>query len=121
MPQFTRCKQSSDSRFDTGRAQANNVRTNFPNFSTEEHTGKALLITAPVFNANSIRIAGKLGFNACHQAPEFDIAPNSRNNGVIASINGASVDVSVTRSPSLRDVVNANGVTNGPLMHSGVI
>ena len=78
-------------------------------------------MTPPVFDANSIRTSGGLGCNACHRAPEFDIAPNSKNNGVIASISGASVDISVTRSPSLRDVVNANGVTNGPLMHSGGI
>ncbi|MCX6262949.1 MAG: cytochrome-c peroxidase [Bacteroidetes bacterium] len=121
LAQFIRSIQSFDSRFDSGRAQVNNDRTNFPNFTTEENTGKSLFITPPVFDANSIRISGGLGCNACHRAPEFDIDPNSKNNGVIASISGASVDISVTRSPSLRDVVNANGVTNGPLMHSGVI
>ena len=121
LAQFIRSIQSFDSRFDSGRAQVNNDRTNFPNFTTEENTGKSLYMTPPVFDANSIRISGGLGCNACHRAPEFDIDPNSRNNGVIASISGASVDISVTRSPSLRDVVNANGVTNGPLMHSGVI
>ncbi len=121
LAQFIRSIQSFDSRFDTGRAQVNNDRTNFPNFTTEENTGKSLFMTPPVFDANSIRISGGLGCNACHRAPEFDIDPNSKNNGVIASISAASVDISVTRSPSLRDVVNANGVTNRPLMHSGVI
>ena len=121
LAQFIRSIQSFDSRFDSGRAQVNNDRTNFPNFTTEENTGKSLFMTPPVFDANSIRIAGGLGCNACHRAPEFDIDPNSKNNGVIASISGTNVDISVTRSPSLRDVVNAAGVTNGPLMHSGVI
>lgn len=121
LAQFIRSIQSFDAKYDTGRAQVNNDRTNFPNFTAEENAGKTLFMTPPVFDANSIRIAGGLGCNACHQAPEFDIDPNSRNNGVIASISGAAVDISVTRSPSLRDVVNAAGVTNGPLMHSGVI
>jgi cytochrome c peroxidase len=121
LAQFIRSIQSFDSRFDSGRAQVNNDRTNFPNFTAEENSGKALFMTAPVFDANSIRIAGGLGCNTCHQAPEFDIDPNSRNNGVIASISGANVDISVTRAPSLRDLVNANGVANGPMMHSGGI
>ena len=80
-----------------------------------------MYITSPVFDANSIRTSGGLRCNACHRAPEFDIDPNSRNNGVIASISRASVDISVTRSPSLRGVINANGVANGPMMHSGGI
>lgn len=121
LAQFIRSIQSFDSRFDSGRAQVNNDRTNFTNFTTEENTGKSLFMTPPVFDANSIRIAGGLGCNACHRAPEFDIDPNSKNNGVIASISGANVDISVTRAPSLRDVVNASGNANGPMMHSGVI
>jgi cytochrome c peroxidase len=121
LAQFIRSIQSFDSRFDSGRALVNNDRTNFTNFTTEENTGKSLFMNPPVFDANSIRIAGGLGCNTCHRAPEFDIDPNSRNNGVIASIGGASVDISVTRSPSLRDLVNANGVPNGPMMHSGGI
>ncbi|NDA62502.1 MAG: cytochrome-c peroxidase [Chitinophagia bacterium] len=121
LAQFIRSIQSFDSKYDSGRIQVNNDRTNFPNFTTEENTGKSLFMTPPIFDANSIRIAGGLGCNTCHQAPEFDIAPNSRNNGVIATISGANVDISVTRAPSLRDVVNAKGDPNGPLMHSGVI
>jgi cytochrome c peroxidase len=58
---------------------------------------------------------------ACNQALELEVDPNSRYNGVIASVSGVSVDIFVTRSPSLRGVVDANGVAIIPLMHTGVI
>ncbi len=61
--------QSFDAKYDTSRVQLNNVRTNFPNITAEENIGKLLFMTPPVFDANSIRIAGGLGCNACHQAP----------------------------------------------------
>jgi cytochrome c peroxidase len=61
-----------------------------------------------------------LGCQGCHRAPEFDIDPNSRSNGIGGSINGGA-DFTNTRSPSLRDLVKTNGATNGPMMHTGVI
>jgi cytochrome c peroxidase len=33
---------------------------------------------------------------------------------------GGSVELAITKSPSLRDAVNATGGSNGPFMHSGV-
>ena len=50
--------------------------------------------------------------------PEFDIDPNSRNNGVIAKIGGGT-DLTNTRSPSLRDLIGPGGQSNGPFMHDG--
>jgi len=32
---------------------------------------------------------------------------------------GAGLELGITRSPTLRDAVNANGGSNGPFMHSG--
>jgi len=64
-----------------------------------------------------LRTAGGAGCNGCHQAPEFDIVPNTRNNGVIGSLGGGT-DLTNTKSPSLRDLFNSSGVLNGPLMHN---
>lgn len=113
MAQFVRSMQSFDSKFDVGRAQAPNNAAPFPNFTQQENLGKTLFLTP----SN----AGGAGCNGCHRAPEFDIDPNSLNNGVIgvAGQPGES-DFTVTRSPSLRDVVNPNGLPNGPFMHNGV-
>ncbi len=118
LAQFIRSIQSFDSKFDTGRAQTANDQAPFPNFSTMENQGKALFLMAPILNANSERIGGGFGCQGCHQAPEFDIDPNSRNNGIIGVIGSADLDVNVTRAPSLRDLMNAQGFVNGPLMHT---
>ncbi|MCA6499538.1 MAG: cytochrome-c peroxidase, partial [Chitinophagaceae bacterium] len=116
---FIRSIQSFDSKFDEGRALVVNDRINFPNFTAEENLGKALFIDRPIFDANSIRTTGGLGCNTCHLVPEFDISPASRNNGVIATLAGIGNDVTNTRSPSLRDLMNSSGVLNGPMMHNG--
>lgn len=73
----------------------------------------------PEFNNNGLRIAGGLGCNGCHRAPEFDIDPDSRNNGVTLSLDGTGSDTEVTRSPSLRDLFDREGEENGLLMHTG--
>ena len=53
---------------------------------------------------------------ACHRAPEFDIDPSSGNNGIIGSLGGGT-DFTNTRSPSLRDLVDASGTPHGGFMH----
>ena len=119
LAQFVRSIQSFDSKYDAGRALVNNSNQDFSNFTTVENEGKRLFMTPPVFDANSSRIGGGLGCNTCHRAPEFDIDPKSKNNGVIAVASGTGQDITVTRAPSLRDLVNADGVLNGRMMHSG--
>ena len=119
LAQFVRSIQSFDSKYDLGRVAAANENQNFSNFSTVENDGKRLFMTPPVFDANSNRISGGIGCNGCHKAPEFDIDPRSRNNGIIALAVGNGQDLTVTRAPSLRDLTNANGVLNGRMMHSG--
>lgn len=121
LAQFVRSIQSFDAKYDVGRAAVNNDRLPFPNFTTQENDGKDLFMTPPVFDGSSSRIGGGLGCNACHNAPEFDIDPNTRNNGVIALAVGAGQDITVTRAPSLRDLVNNKGDLNTRLMHSGGI
>jgi cytochrome c peroxidase len=121
LAQFVRSIQSFDAKYDIGRAAVNNDRQPFPNFTAQENEGKDLFLTPPVFDGNSSRIGGGLGCNGCHNAPEFDIDPNTRNNGVIALAVGAGQDLSITRAPSLRDLVNNKGELNTRLMHSGGI
>jgi cytochrome c peroxidase len=119
LAQFVRSIQSFDSKYDAGRTLANNANQDFSNFTAIENEGKRLFMMPPVFDANSSRIGGGLGCNGCHRAPEFDIDPRSRNNGVTALASGNGQDITVTRAPSLRDLMNAEGILNGRMMHSG--
>jgi len=120
LAQFIRSIQSFDSKYDAGRVQVRNDNDPFPNFTATENTGKNLYMTPPVFNANGIRIAGGLGCNGCHNAPEFDIDPNSRNNGVIGVIGSNDIELNDTRAPSLRDLTKTDGSINSRMMHNGV-
>ena len=121
LSQFIRSIQSFDSKFDAGRAQANNDGQPFPNFTAEENMGKDLFLRAPVFDPAGSRINGGLGCGGCHRAPEFDIDPNSGNNGIIGVLNGTGIDIDNTRAPSLRDLTNSTGNPNSNMMHTGVI
>ena len=68
------------------------------------------------------RISGGLNCATCHQPPEFDIDPATLNNGIIGVAGTLNnIDLTNTRAPSLRDIVNPNGDLNGPLMHNGGI
>ncbi|MCB0519151.1 MAG: cytochrome-c peroxidase [Saprospiraceae bacterium] len=112
MAQFIRSIQSFDSKFDQGRAQVNNDNAPFPNYTAQENMGKNLFISPPN--------AGGAGCQGCHRAPEFDIDPNSQNNNVVGNLeNPSTIDVTITRSPSLRNLTNSSGQLNGPLMHDG--
>ncbi len=120
LSQFIRSIQSFDSKYDVGRALAANDNQNFANFTAQENQGKNLFLTAPNFTSG-VRTSGGLGCAGCHRAPEFDIDPNTGNNGIIGTIAGTGIDITNTRAPSLRDLVKVNGTTNGPMMHTGVI
>jgi len=111
LAQFIRSMQSFDSRFDEGRAQVNHAGEPFPNFTMEENFGKDLFINTPFEGA---------GCADCHIPPEFSIHISSMNNGVItvAGMPG-EIDLTNTRAPSLRDLVNPDGNLNSPLMHDG--
>jgi cytochrome c peroxidase len=119
LAQFIRSIQSFDSKYDAGRATVANDGQPFTNFTAQENQGKNLFITAAVFDATGSRTAGGVGCAVCHAAPEFDIDPNSRNNGIIGVLNGTGIDITNTRAPSLRDIVKTNGTANGPFMHTG--
>lgn len=121
LAQFIRSIQSFDSKYDAGRTLAANDGQPFSNFTPQENQGKNLFLSPPVFNANGVRTGGGLGCAGCHRAPEFDIDPNTLNNGIIGTIAGTGIDTGNTRAPSLRDLVKTDGTTNGPMMHTGVI
>lgn len=110
LAQFVRSIQSFDSKYDVGRGQVAGDAAPFPNFTAEENAGKRLFLDPPP--------QGGAGCAGCHRPPEFDIDPNSGNNGVAGAIGGGS-DFTVTRAPSLRDVTNAAGNPNGGYMHDG--
>jgi cytochrome c peroxidase len=120
LSQFIRSIQSFDAKYDIGRASAPNEAQPFLNFTAEENQGKNLFLTPPIFDTNGFRTGGGLGCNGCHNAPEFDIDPNSLSNGIGGSINGGS-DFTNTRAPSLRNLTNPLGEPNGPIMHTGII
>lgn len=121
LAQFIRSIQSFDSKYDIGRATAPNDGTPFTNFTTQENQGKNLFLTPPTFNTSSVRTSGGLGCAGCHRAPEFDIDPNTGNNGIIGTISGVGIDITNTKAPSLRDLVRVDGTLNGQIMHTGVI
>ena len=119
LAQFVRSIQSFDSKYDAGRAVVANDGQPFPNFTAQENQGKQLFLAPPVFDPVGNRISGGAGCNGCHNAPEFDIDPNTRNNGIIGTIANSGIDITVTRAPSLREVTNPSGIENSPLMHTG--
>ncbi len=108
LAQFIRSIQSFDSKYDIGRSQVTNDNQNFPNFTTDENLGKKLFLDPPN--------VGGAGCATCHTPPEFSIDPDSLNNGVIGVFAGG-VDLTNTRSPSLRDSVKPDGSSNGHFMH----
>jgi cytochrome c peroxidase len=110
LAQFVRSIQSFDSRYDAGRAIAGNDGNPFPNFTAQENAGKQLFLAPPGGPGGGAGCAG------CHRPPEFDIDPNSLNNGVITKIGGGT-DLTNTRSPSLRDLLGPGGQPNGAFMH----
>ncbi|MDG2445160.1 MAG: T9SS type A sorting domain-containing protein, partial [Flavobacteriaceae bacterium] len=92
--------------------QVPNLNAPFLFFSPQENLGKQLFLSPPP--------NGGAGCAGCHAPPEFDIDPNTLNNGVIGMIGSSTeVDLTNTRSPSLRDIANPNGSLNGPMMHDG--
>lgn len=120
LAQFIRSIQSFDSKFDIGRVTAPNDGVPFQNFTQQENSGKNLFLAPPQFDNQGNRVGGGAGCAGCHRPPEFDIDPLSRNNGIIGTINNTGLDLTVTRSPTLRDLMNPSGMANSPFMHIGI-
>jgi cytochrome c peroxidase len=100
LAQFMRSIQSFDSKFDEG------APASFANFTDSEKRGKALF-------------SGSANCLFCHTEPTFSNSNSSNgNDGVTATVAGGT-DLTVTSSPTLRDLVGPSGQLNGPLMHNG--
>lgn len=119
LAQFVRSIQSFDSKYDAGRNQVNNDNQDFTNFTNEENAGMQLFMQDANLNNQGNRVGGGIGCANCHAAPEFAINPNRDNNGVIGVIGSNAQDLTITRSPTLRDVIRTNGQTNGSFFHDG--
>jgi len=120
LAQFIRSIQSFDSKYDTGRATVADDQTPFSNFTQQENAGKQLFLAPPTFDGSGVRTGGGVGCAGCHGAPEFDIDPNTLNNGIISILNTTGTDETVTRAPSLRDIFKIDGTLNGGLMHTSI-
>lgn len=140
LAQFVRSIQSFDSKYDIGRAQVEDELTDFPNFTADENEGKKLFSETFEWELDSItvndvpgdpggtfpianRIMGGFDCATCHVPPEFSIDPNSLNNGFVRPASNFPGDPSWldgTRSPTLRDLIKADGQSlNGGMFHSG--
>jgi len=113
LAQFVRSMVSYESKYDIGRAQVNNPRTDFANFTNAENLGKRLFFDNPN--------QGGAGCAACHGTEVF-IQPGPRNNGLdatttdagIGGANGNNNQIGSFRSPSLRNIA-----LDAPFMHDG--
>ena len=140
LAQFVRSIQSFDSKYDIGRAQVSGDLIDFPNFTAQENAGKRLFMENFEWIEDSItvmdvpgdpggtfliakRISGGFNCATCHIPPEFSIDTNSLNNGFVRPASNFPGDPSWldgTRSPTLRDLIKADGETlNGGMFHSG--
>lgn len=118
LAQFIRSIQSFDSKFDAGMAATNDFNAAFPNYTVQENTGKQLFIGRP--SPPGAQLVNGAGCQGCHRAPEFDIDPTSRNNGIIGVMGLPTlIDVTNTNPPSLRNLLDPTGKPNGLFMHDG--
>ncbi len=108
LSQFVRSIVSSNSKYDVGRAQVNNLVANFPNFTAEENEGKRLFII-PVQN-------GGAGCFGCHTTEAFVSANNGpRNNGLDAQTNtDMGAGQGAFKTSTLRNIA-----LTAPFMHDG--
>ncbi len=117
--QFMRSIQSFDSKYDEGRIAVANDSVPFTNFSTSENLGKKIFLEKPVFDDFGHRIAGGAGCAQCHNPPEFDIDPESGNNGIVGVFGSTNEkDFSITRVPTLRDLTDDSNTAFGGFMHN---
>lgn len=114
--QFVRSMQSFDSKFDVELAKAGSDNVDFTNFTSQENIGKTIYLKN-LSQTNSIAAGG---CNLCHSSPNFGYRGSFGNNGIVGVAgNRNGFDFSVVRSPTLRDVFNPSGKSNGPFMHDG--
>mgnify|MGYP000669011420 CR=1 FL=1 len=113
LAQFVRSMISTRSKYDEGRAQVQNRRDPFPNFTEEENLGKMLFVSPPPLGGFACFI--------CHQGEGF-IAANATSNGLdpvitdrgYGKVTEDPLDEGTFKVPSLRNVA-----VRAPYMHDG--
>ena len=121
LAQFIRSIISFDSKFDEGYAMIGEEKTDFPNFTDAENRGKSIFFNFPFEDGgpDTPQLFGA-GCGFCHKAPSMSILHLTQNNGVIGVVGQPdSIDLTIERSPSLKDMVKPDGNSNGPFMHDG--
>lgn len=124
LAQFIRSITTFDSKFDEGFNIVGEEITHFPNFTEEENRGKRLFFNPPagIFGTRDVSAPTGAACGFCHKAPGFDLIHLSSNNGVIGVAgDSTAIDISIRRSPSLKNLVKPDGSSNGPFMHDGSI
>ena len=117
--QFLRSIQSFDSKYDDGRSIIESDSLPFPNFNTSENFGKQVFMESPIFDEQGNRITGGAGCASCHRPPEFDIDPDSGNNGEIRVYGSPTeTELNITRAPTLRNLADEQNVTYGGFFHN---
>ena len=106
MAQFVRSIQSFDSKYDAGRAIAPNDGA--PIYEFHER-GKPRQATFSRASGSWTGRGAGLDVPPAINRRNSISTPNSGHNGVIASLGGGQ-DLTNTRAPSLRDVVNSEGL-----------
>lgn len=128
LAQFVRSMVSFDTKFDEGLlANEGDAFTDFPNFTNQENEGKFLFISPfpQIVNPETDPDHPPVEFfgcSSCHRNPHFGFVSfiGGGNNGVIGVAgNPFAIDITINRSPTLRDLINLQGLENGPFMHNG--
>ncbi len=114
LAQFVRSLISTTSKYDLGRAQVENRRDPFPNFSTLENEGKRLF-SSPI-------PMGGFGCFACHQGEAF-VAEEATSNGLDVDISSDIGYGQITRDPKTEGHFKVPSLKNvalrAPYMHDG--
>ncbi len=125
LTQFVRSIVSYDSKYDIARSMVDSARQDFPLFTAEENLGKSIYFSPfspQIVNRGSTAHMRKMGCAECHGIDNFTSRKTSLtgNNGIIGVIGHENeIDTTVKRSPSLRDLINPEGIEIGPFMHDG--
>jgi cytochrome c peroxidase len=111
LAQFLRSMVSYQSRYDQGRAAAQVIADDFPNYSLQENRGKALFMR----NCSVCHLEGQEAHFVVNTPVNTGLDDDTRNtDGGVGDITLNPADLGHFKSPSLRNVE-----VTGPYMHDG--
>lgn len=116
---FIRSIISFDSKFDEGFSKVSSEVEVFSNFTDIENEGKRLFFASSLLRDVLPEQSGAF-CGVCHKVPGFGLLHLSDNNGITGVAGDAeAIDLTIERSPSLRNLVKPDGSPLGPFMHDG--